>query len=203
MVFYSFCTDSDSILYGSWRTGTVSDDYYSIHSEQRTASVAFIVSSFLGGFEGAFGDEPAYLADGIGHDFLPQPLGNGLGSRFAGFEQDIANKSITDYHIELGIKKVVPFDVTDEVQVRIFQQLENFAGEIGSLGVFFTNRHESYARLVFTLNVAGVNRAHDPITEQMRGFGFDISARVNDVAGPMFVGNRGSDAGALNAGNGA
>ena len=56
------------------------------------------------------------------------------------FRGNIPNKAITDDDIGDTTKKMLPFNIPDEIEMTLLQHEKGFFGDIVALGIFFANR---------------------------------------------------------------
>ena len=90
------------------------DDDHSVDAEKRAPSVRFIIGAILNCLKGAFAKESSGDADRILFELFFHPLRHGLGGGFAAFKDDIAGEAVAEADVELGLEKVVAFNITTE-----------------------------------------------------------------------------------------
>ena len=91
-------------------------------------------------------------------------------------------------------KKIVAFDVAAEVERALLQHLENFFGQVGALHILAADRHQADRRILVTEHVARIDRAHDPVLEQMFGSRVAVRAGIDQDKNVRFGGKNGGDA---------
>ena len=109
----------------------------------------------------------AELGAHAAHQFFAQHIGDQLGDRFAGFEQDIAGEAIGHDHIGLAAEKLLAFHVADEIQPAGFQQGK--ASLTSSLPLPASSPLESRPTrgLLHAAHLLGIERAHDGELQQV------------------------------------
>lgn len=93
---------------------SVGDDHHTVDAEKRASSVRFIIGAILNGLEGASAKECSGDADRILFELFFHPFGHGLGGGFATFKNDVAGEAVAEADVELGLEKVVAFNITTE-----------------------------------------------------------------------------------------
>src|SRR6266540_4122343 len=77
--------------------------------------------------------------EGVGQAGL-EGLAIHLRQPFAHLQSDIPNKAITYNDIGDATKKMLPFNIANEIEMALLEHEERFFGDIIALGVFFPNR---------------------------------------------------------------
>ena len=90
------------------------DDHNTVDAEKRAPSVRFIIGAILNSLKGAFAKESSGDADMILFELFFHPFGHGLGGCFATFKNDVAGEAVSEADVELGLEKVVAFNITAE-----------------------------------------------------------------------------------------
>ena len=90
-------------------------------------------------------------------------------------------------------------DITTKVEHALLQHFENFLRQIAPFDVFAADRHEADRRFLITEYVAGINRAHDRILQEMLGLGVAICAGIDEDKDIRLRWNDGSNAGPVDA----
>lgn len=179
------------------------DDDDAVDSKKRGAAVGFVVGAVLDSLEGTFAQERSGDTDGVLFELFLHPLGHRFCCRFAAFENDVSGESVAETDIELGLEKVVAFDVAAKGERgvalvdEVLEENEGLLGEGGAFFFFLTIGHDAHFGVGDFEDFAGVNAAHDGVVEKVTGLCFGIGSGVEEVADAEFVRHGGSDAGSL------
>ena len=107
---------------------------------------------------------------------VPSP--HKMSNAFRRFERDVADKAISDDHVNPTSVDIASFDVSDEVDRKLLQQIECFAREFVALAFFFANGEQADAWLLHSKHAAEINVAHDGELFQVVSFTVNVGADV-------------------------
>jgi len=181
----------------------VGDDDDTIHSEEGAATVGFVVGAVLDSLKGPLAKEGSGDADRVLFEFFLHPLGHRFCGGLAAFENDVPGKSVAEADVELGLEKVVAFDISAKGERcvalldEVLEENQGLLGEGGAFFFFLTIGHDAYFGVGTFEDFAGVNAAHDGVVEKVTGLCFGIGSGVEEVADAEFVWHGGGDAGSL------
>src|SRR6266700_568842 len=77
-----------------------------------------------------------------------------------GLESDVSDETIGHDHVHIAAVNVAAFDVADEIQRKLLQQLEGLASQFISLSLFFADGKQSNARTGNVKHAAEIDFAH-------------------------------------------
>ena len=152
--FREFGGDAHSILHGVRVRRSVGNDADAFHPEQWRAAIFGVIESLLEIGKGAAGKESSDLPRDRGFQRFLERGANQVGDTFGNFQCDVANEAVRDDDVHFPIVEIASFDIADEVQRQVFQQLEGFAGEVVALGLFLADGEQSDARRFVFPNIA-------------------------------------------------
>ena len=108
---------------------------------------------------------------------------DGLDQPFAHLQRDVAGEAVADDHVGVAGVDVAPFDVADEVDRRVLEQLVRLARQIVALALFLADREQADARRLEPERDARVGRAHHRELHEMRRTAADGGAGVEQHRG--------------------
>src|SRR6476659_9591541 len=95
---------------------SMGDDANAVHAEKRRAAVFLVVHPFFYRLKGLLGQERAGHPDLALYQLVLEPFENRVADRFAGFQNDIADKAVADDDLDRVREKIVALDVAAEVE---------------------------------------------------------------------------------------
>src|SRR5215211_5602240 len=128
LLFNGLGGHAQRVLYCQRRARAVSNDANSVHAEQRTAAVLFVVGLGLNRSNGIFREECASLSHRRAHELVLEPFKHRHRDRFARFEDHVANESVAHDNFNWIFKEMAAFYVADEVKRTWFEHLKHFLG---------------------------------------------------------------------------
>src|SRR6185503_19711748 len=99
-----------------------------LDAEQRRAAVFRVVKPLFEIGECAAGKQSADLASDSGSQTLLQDMAHQVGDSLGCFQRNIANEAVRDDNVDFAAIEIAPFNVPDEVNRKLFQQIVGFAG---------------------------------------------------------------------------
>src|SRR5262245_61125142 len=117
------------------RARAVSDDANPIYPEKRTAAVLFIIRLVLNRSNFIPREECADLSHPCTHELVLEPLKHRHRDRFARFQDDVANESVTHDNFNRIFKEMTAFYVASEVKGTWPEHLEYFLRQFGALNI--------------------------------------------------------------------
>ena len=124
---------------------------------------------------------------------------HGLGSGFAGLEDDIAGETVAENDFDRILEEVVALDVAAEVESARPEEFENFFGELAALGIFAADRHQPDGRVFVTKNVARKDGAHNGVLQHVVGACVGVGSGVDENAKVRFGRQKGGNTRAVDA----
>src|SRR5258708_10204906 len=94
-------------------------------------------------------------------------------------ERDVAHKTVGDDHIHFPAVNISSFNIADEIQRKLFQKLEGFAGKFVALAFFFSNRKQAKPGSFSAEHAANVDVSHDCELLEVVGLTIVISVYVD------------------------
>ncbi len=179
LLFNRLARHAQGILDRERSAGAVGDDADAIDAEERHAAVFFVIHFLLDRMKGFLRQVGAGHPHLAFHQFVLEPLEDRVADRFARFENDVADKAVADHHLDRMSKQIVPFDVAAEIQGAAFQHFEDLLGEIGTFNVLTADRHQADRGILVAEDVTRIDRAHDPVLQQVLGSGVTVRASVD------------------------
>src|SRR5215831_18698631 len=120
---------------------------------------------------------------GIGEAGL-QGLAIHLRKPFAHLQGNVPNKAITHDDIGDATKKMLPFNIPDEIEMTLLQHEEGFFGDIVALGVFFPNCQQPHGGRRLAKYILGKHMPHDTKLEELGGFAIDVRSDIEEDRKP-------------------
>src|SRR5713226_1286651 len=103
-----------------------------------------------------------------------EPREDGVRDRFASFQNDVADKAVAQNYFDGIFEKIVPFNITTEIERAFPEHSEYFLGQAGSFHILIANRHQSHGGIFIPEDMSRIDRPHDPVLHEMHGAGIDI-----------------------------
>ena len=202
-VFDGLDGHADGVANGFDAGTAVGDDADSVDPQKKGAAVLFVAGFFLDGFKSGAGQPGSRHAEGCFLNFVFEPLENGGGDTFAGFEYDIADESVADDDFDRAFKEIASLDVANEMDGGVGEKFEAFFSEAIAFGVFRADGEESDAWFGVAEDFFGVDGAHQGVIEKMLGAGVEVGAGIEQDEEIGFGGHDGGDARATDSWKGA
>ena len=127
-MFNGFHGNADGVANGFHAGTAVSDHADPVHAQKERASIFLVTSFFLNGLEGGAGQPGSGHAKRGFLDFVFEPVEDGGRDAFTGFENHIADKSVTDDDFHGVFEEVATLDVSDKVYGRCGKEFESLLG---------------------------------------------------------------------------
>ena len=133
-------------------------------------------------------------------ELLPDHLSQHSGKPFRGLERNIANKPITDDHIDTALVDVIAFYVADEVEWAVPEQFCSLSYRVVTLDDLLADIEEPDRRALAVIERRDQRRSHQPELQVMNGLAVNIRAQVkHGGSSPSHVGELGRDSWPINA----
>ena len=178
------------------------DDANAVDAEQRHPAVFFVVHFFLDRAKRVLRQEGARHAHLAFHQLVLEPLENRVGDRFAGFQNDVADKTVAHHDLDrIARKDAWPSMLPRKLSPLCLSILKTSLVRSLALHIFVADRHQADRRILVTEHVPGIDRAHDGVLQR-------CAARAGRYSRPhrsetkivRFDGHDGGDAGPIDAG---
>src|SRR6056297_2124579 len=167
---------NDHIFYSHFIGYAVADEDVPINPQQGRASYVFKVETLK-----------IFVANAL---FADQFIGC-----FGLLEDDVADKTVTNQDVCLAVEQLIAFYIADEIiALGSLHQLIGRTGYQIALFLFLSDIDEPYPRVVYFVNMLGINGSNQPILKQYIRLAVGIDAYVQQNSKTSVVlRHRGSD----------
>ena len=175
----------------------VADDDGAVDAEEQRAAVLGVVHLLVQAGEGLRAPRrPVLLQLPVHH------AEHEAGEALHELEHDVPGEPVGHHHVARSLEEVPTLDVAHEVESGFPEPTVGLSQEVGPLGLLFADVEQPDARCVAAEQVAGVDRTHVPVLQEVLGLGSDVRPHVEDrdrTAGEL---DRHRDARATDTGQG-
>ena len=80
---------------------------------------------------------------------------------------------------------MLPFNISDEIEMALLQHEERFFGDIVALSVFFSNRQQPHGGGRLAKHILGEHVPHDTKLEELGSFAIDVRSDIEEDRKPF------------------
>src|SRR4051812_10504572 len=171
-----------------------------IPPERSPPAVFGVVNAFFEIGESAAREQGANFACDRRLKCLFQERAHKVSDALRGFQGNITDKTVGDDYVDLAVVDIAPFDVADEIDGQLLQQLIGLACNLVALAFFFANGKQPDAGPGSAKHAAEINLAHHCELLEVVRLAVDVSSDVEQSGNGTDRGRDYSDErGAVNA----
>src|SRR4051812_12990183 len=128
-----------------------------VKPKQRSAAIGFRVHFPFDGAKGILRQQRPKLAMWAGGQFAFQHREDADGQTLTRFQNDVAHESIADHHFDFAFKKIVAFDIANEIDVKLLAKFEGLEGQFVAFRFLGTDAENSDSGIVVAKDLTGID----------------------------------------------